>query len=93
MISSEPTLGDSWFVVVHDMSVIAYKEESSVVLEVDLHCNETICVTWKMVKGEALGEIYGSIVEGFPVEFVEREIVWEIGSVIGTGGTAEEGGF
>lgn len=70
VVSGEPTLGDTWFVVVHDVGVVADEEEGAVVFEVDLHADEAVGVTGEMVEGETLGEVDGTIVERFPVQLV-----------------------
>ena len=34
---------------------------------VDLHPDQTICVAWEMVQGDALAEVHGLVIERLPV--------------------------
>lgn len=93
MISSQPTLRNTWLIILHNMRMVTDEQESSIVLQVQLQSNQPIGVTGEVVKRDTLGEINSAIVEGLPVELVNAEVVREVYASIGTGCTGEEGRF
>jgi len=49
------------------MAVVANEEKCSCLGHVDLHPNQTICMTWQVVRGDALAKVHGLVAECFPV--------------------------
>ena len=47
--------------------MVTDEEESAGFGHVDLHPDQTVCVAWEMVQGDALAEVHGLVVEGLPV--------------------------
>lgn len=54
------------------MAVIADEENRPAICQVDLHPDQTVGVTRKMVESDALAEIKAALVEGFPVAVGEE---------------------
>ena len=50
------------------MAMVANEEEGATVWEVELHPNQTISVSGKVVERNALAEINGAVVERLPVQ-------------------------
>ena len=70
MVSSQPTLRDTRFVVLHDVGMVADKKERAVVLQIDLHTDQTIGVTGKMVQSDPLSKINCAIIERLPIKLI-----------------------
>jgi hypothetical protein len=52
------------------MAVIRDEEESSTVGQIDLHANQTICMSRQMMQRDALTEVNGPVVKSLPVPAV-----------------------
>lgn len=90
MVPSQPTLRNSWLVILHDMSVIADEQECTVILQVELHANQSVRVSRQVVQRDSLGEIDGAVIERLPVQLVNAEIVREVDTSISASRTGEE---
>lgn len=67
MIAREPPLWDAVSPVLNNVAMVADKQESTAVRQVQLHANQAISMAWKMMQGYALTEIKSPLVEGLPV--------------------------
>jgi len=67
MITSQPSLWNPIAPVLNHMTVIANEEEGSAVAQVQLHADQAVGMAGQVVKGDALAEIEGAVVEGLPV--------------------------
>lgn len=47
--------------------MITNEEEGSAVRQIDLHSNESFSMPRKMVQRDPLAEVYGAVVECFPI--------------------------
>jgi len=90
MVSGQEALGNAILEILANMVVIASKDESTAILEVDLHPNQAFGVSRKVMKLDPLAEIDTPLVKDFPVE-IEVEIVLEIYGIVQAGSDAEEG--
>ena len=71
------------------MAVIANEQKSSAVRQVDLHSDETLCMTWKVMQRDPLTEVHGPFIERLPVQ-VQPEVVFEVYPNISPGGDGPE---
>lgn len=53
--------------VLNDVAVITNEQERAAVLEIDLHADQAIRVSWKMVQCDALTEVERPLIECLPV--------------------------
>ena len=67
-IPCQPSLWNSISPILDNMAMIADKEEGATIWEIELHSNETISMSWKMVEGDSLTEINRTVVECLPIQ-------------------------
>lgn len=53
--------------VLNYVTVITNEQEGAVFWEIDLHAYQAVCVSWQVVKGDALAEVEGALIECLPV--------------------------
>ena len=53
--------------VLNDMAMVTDEEIGSTVLQIDLHANQPVSVSWQMMQRNALAEVECSLVERLPV--------------------------
>jgi len=59
------------------MAVVADEQICASLRQIDLHANETISVTWQVVKRDALTEVHGPLVERLPIQ-IQLEVVLQV---------------
>ncbi|KAI7180497.1 Metallo-hydrolase/oxidoreductase [Hortaea werneckii] len=63
--------------IFNDMAVIANEQKRSAVGQVDLHSDETLCMTRKVMQRDPLTEVHGPFIKCLPVQ-VQLEVVFEV---------------
>jgi hypothetical protein len=58
MIASQPALWNSVSPILNDVAVVGDEEERSTLRHIDLHTNQAVGVTRKMVKRDALAKVH-----------------------------------
>lgn len=85
VVAREPALRVRLRVVFLDVELVRGPNEGAVVLEVDLHDAQARCVAGAVVQRDALVEHQTGVAEGLPVQFLEVQVVCQVGSRVGAG--------
>jgi hypothetical protein len=75
------------------MKLIGSPNESTVIVEVDLHHTESRRVTWGMKKSDALEKFQFGLSESFPFQFFQMHIMSLVDTMISLGRNSPTGMF